>query len=200
MGCLAHDCLFLTSGIIYFTSKYLTDNILIDKVFMAEDNVSRIVREVCQAWPGYEASSLEVVLRMLRAYHFLDQELVRDLVDYEVSPGEFGVLIELRLAGPPYRMTPTQLHNRLLVTSGGMTGRVDRLERRGLVCRLADHDDRRSILVELTERGLELIDVIAHTHYRIMEHLTEGLTSEERDCLAGLLRKLLLDLESSCGQ
>ena len=167
---------------------------------MSEDIVGLRVREVCQAWPGYEASSLEVVLRILRAYHFLDQELVRGLVDYDVSPGEFGVLIELRLAGPPYKMTPTRLHNRLLVTSGGMTGRIDRLEKRGLVCRLPDPEDRRSILVELTESGLELIEVASHTHFRIMEHLTEGLTLEERNCLAGLLRKMLFDIESSYGQ
>ena len=162
---------------------------------MREDNVGRIVREACQAWPGHEASSLEVVLRIMRAYHLFDRELVRGLVDYEVSPGESSVLIELRLAGPPYRMTPTQLHYRLLVTSGGMTGRIDRLQKRGLVCRSPDPEDRRSILVELTERGLQLIEGVSHTHFRIMEHLTEGLTSEERACLAGLLRKLLFDLE-----
>lgn len=163
---------------------------------MNEDIVSRIAREACQAWPGYETSSIEVVLRILRAYHFIDQELVRGLVDYELSPGEFGVLIELRLAGPPYKMTPTQLHHRLLVTSGGMTGRIDRLERSGLVCRLPDAEDRRSILVELTESGLELIEGASHAHFRIIEHLTEGLTLAERDCLASLLRKLLFDIES----
>ena len=167
---------------------------------MSEDIVGTRVEEVCQAWPEHEASSLEVVLRILRAYHFLDQELVRGLLDYGVNPGEFGVLVELRLAGPPYRLTPTQLHNRLLVTSGGVTGRIDKLQRRGLVCRSPDPEDRRSILVELTERGLEFIEGLSHTHFRIMEHLTEGLTSEERDCLAGLLKKLVLDLESSCGQ
>ena len=167
---------------------------------MTEDNVSRIVRESCHAWPGYEASSLEVGLRILRAYHFFDQELVRGLADFDVSPGEFGVLFNLRLAGPPYKMTPTQLHNRLLVTSGGMTGRIDRLQRRGLVCRLPDPEDRRSILVELTDRGLEHLEGVTHTHLRIMEHLTAGLTLEERDCLAGLLRKLLFDIESSYGQ
>ncbi|MCH8297901.1 MAG: MarR family transcriptional regulator [Chloroflexi bacterium] len=167
---------------------------------MSEDIVGRIVREASQAWPGYEDSSLEVVLRILRAYHFIDQELVRGQVDYGVSPAEFGVLIELRLAGPPYKMTPTQLYNRLLVTSGGMTGRIDRLEKRGLLCRLPDPEDRRSILVELTESGHELIEVAAHTHFRIMEHLTEGLTSEERECLAGLLRKLLVEIEASCGK
>ena len=167
---------------------------------MTEDNVSRIVRESCQAWPGYEAYSLEVVLRILRAYHFFDQELVRGLGDFDVSPGESGVLMHLRLAGPPYKMTPTQLHNRLLVTSGGMTGRIDKLQRRGLVCRLPDPEDRRSILVELTESGFELIEGVAQTHLRIMDHLTAGLTLEERDCLAGLLRKLLFEIEPSYGQ
>ena len=165
---------------------------------MTEDNVSRIVRESGQAWPGYEASSLEVVLRILRAYHFFDQALVRGLADFDVSPVDSGVLIELRLAGPPYKMTPTQLYSRLLVNSGGMTGRIDRLERRGLVCRLPDPEDRRSILVELTESGLEHFEGVARTHLGIMEHLTAGLTSEEREYLAGLLRKLLLDIESPC--
>jgi len=126
----------------------------------------------------------------------MDQELVRCNADYEVSRAEFSALIELRLAGPPHRMTPTQLYNCLLVTSGGITGRIDRLEGRGLVRRLHDPKDRRSILVELTESGRELIEEAAHAHFRIMEHLTEGLTSEERDCLAGLLKKLVLDLES----
>ena len=166
---------------------------------MTEDNVSRIVREACQAWPGLKASSLGVVLRILRADHFLDQELIRGLADEELSRGEFGVLIQLRFAGPPHKMTPTQLHTRLLVTSGGMTGRIDRLQLRGLVRRSPDPVDRRSILVELTDRGLELIEGTAHAHFRIMEHLTERLTSEERESLAGLLKKLLFDLESSLG-
>ena len=166
---------------------------------MSEDIVGRIVREASEAWPGYEESSLEVVLRIVRAFHFINQELVRGQLDYDISPPECGVLIELRLAGPPYKMTPTQLYNRLLVTSGGMTGRMDRLENRGLLSRSPDPEDRRSILVELTESGHELIEAAGHAHFRIMERLTKGLSSEERECLAGLLGKLLLDIESSCG-
>ena len=167
---------------------------------MSEDTVGRIIREASQVWPGYEDSSLEVVLRIVRAFHFINQELVRGQLEYGISPPECGVLIELRLAGPPYKMTPTQLYNRLLVTSGGMTGRIDRLEKLGLLCRLPDPQDRRSILVQLTENGHELIQAAGQTHFHIMERLTEGLTSEERQCLAGLLRKLLFDIESSCGQ
>ncbi len=163
---------------------------------MNEDIVGTRVQEVRQAWPESETASLEVVLRILRAYHFLDQELVRGLGDYGVSPGEFGVLVELRLAGPPHRLTPTRLYNRLLVTSGGVTGRIDKLEKLGLVSRLPDPGDRRSMLVDLTDRGLEIIERAAHTHYGDMARLTEGLTLEERDCLAGLLKKLLLDIDS----
>ncbi len=167
---------------------------------MSEDIVDRIAREASQAWPRYEDSSLEVVLRIVRAFHFINQELVRGQVDYGISPPECGVLIELRLAGPPYKLTPTQLYNRLLISSGGITGRIDRLEQRGLLRRLTDPKDRRSILVELTESGKELIESAGQTHFRIMEHLTVGLTSEERECLASLLRKLLLDIELSCGK
>ena len=141
-----------------------------------------------------------MVLRILRAYHFFDQELIRGLADSDVSPGEFGVLFNLRLAGPPYKMTPTQLHNRLLITSGGMTGRIDKLQSCGLVRRSPDPEDRRSILVELTESGLEHFEGVARTHLRIMEHLTAGLTLDERDCLAGLLRSLLVHIESSSAQ
>ena len=167
---------------------------------MNEDVVGRIVRETWEEWSEYETSSLEVVLRILRAFHFIDHVLVQGETSHGLNPGEFGVLIELRLAGSPYRMTPTQLYNRSLVTSGGMTGRIDRLERRGLVCRSPDPDDRRSVLVELTDSGYELIEAAAPTHFGNMERLAEGLTSEDRECLAFLLKKLLSHIESLPGQ
>ena len=71
------------------------------------------------------------------------------------------------------------------------------MQRRGLVCRVPNPEDRRSVLVELTESGLEYFEGVAHTHLHIMERLTAGLTLKERDCLAGILRKLLFDIEST---
>lgn len=167
---------------------------------MSEDIVDRIAREASQAWPRFEDSSLEVVLRIVRAFHFINQGLVQGQLEYDISPPECGVLIELRLSGPPYKLTPTQLYNRLLISSGGITGRIDRLEKRGLLCRSPDPEDRRSILVELTESGQDLIEKAGQTHFRIMERMAEGLTSEERERLAGLLRKLLVEIEASCGR
>ena len=94
---------------------------------MNEDVVGRITRKTWEEWSEYETSSLEVVLRISRAYHFIDQVLVLGETSHGLNPGDFGVLIELRRAGPPYRMTFMQLYNRSLVTSGGMTGRIDGL-------------------------------------------------------------------------
>lgn len=77
---------------------------------------------------------------------------------------------------------------------------MDRLEERGYLRRLPDPEDRRSLLVELTESGYELVEAAASTHFRIMEHLTEGLTYDETESLEGLLKKLLIDIELSSGR
>jgi DNA-binding MarR family transcriptional regulator len=75
------------------------------------------------------------------------------------------VLASLRRAGKPYRLTPTQLYNSLMLTSGAMTNRVDRLEAAGLVERLQDPADRRGVLVSLTKDGLKLIDKSGNGSY-----------------------------------
>src|SRR6185369_9976928 len=77
---------------------------------------------------------------------------------FGLSRGEVGALSALRVAGPPHRLSPTRLGRGLLLSSAGVTSRIDRLERRGLVVRLADPDDRRGVIVELTDRGLALVD------------------------------------------
>ena len=160
---------------------------------MTEDNVSRIVREACKTWPGYDASSLEVILRTLRAYHFVDQALIRGLMDHDLAPGAFGVVFNLRLAGPPYKMTPPQLHNPFVVTSGGMTGRIDKLEKREYVRRIPDPNDRRSLLVELMERGKEVINEAACAQHRMEEHITQSRSTDEQGQLPKLPRELLVD-------
>jgi DNA-binding MarR family transcriptional regulator len=77
-----------------------------------------------------------------------------------------------------------------MVTSGAVTKRVDRLERAGLVDRRAAEDDGRGRLVRLTDRGLTLVDEVVAEHLRNEARLLSGLTADERDTLADLLRKL----------
>ena len=101
------------------------------------------------------------------------------------------MLAALRRAGPPYRMNPTALYESVLLSSGGMTKRLDRLEATGLVVRLPDPTDRRGRLVALTDRGRELVDAAVVDHLANEERLLAGLSASERDALSDLLRKLL---------
>lgn len=89
-------------------------------------------------------------------------------------------------------MSPTDLARTLLLTPGSVTHRVDRLERAGLVRRTLDPADRRSILVELTPQGLEIVERAVEAHAAAEEQAVSALTPDERERLARLLRKLLL--------
>jgi DNA-binding MarR family transcriptional regulator len=89
-------------------------------------------------------------------------------------------------------MNPTALLNAVILSSGAMTNRLDRLEAMALVERLPDPADRRGRLVALTERGRELVDAAAVDHLEGEQRLLSGLDADEREQLAGLLRKLLL--------
>jgi DNA-binding MarR family transcriptional regulator len=89
-------------------------------------------------------------------------------------------------------MSPTQLARTLLLTAASVTHRVDRLEKAGLVRRTPDPDDRRGIFVELTRKGLGLVDRAIVAHAAAEEYAVAGLTAGEQKELARMLRKLLL--------
>jgi DNA-binding MarR family transcriptional regulator len=126
-------------------------------------------------------------LSLLQAASF-----ARVFAAYGVSFGEYLVLAALRRAGPPYQMNPTALFNSVILSSGAMTNRLDRLEAMGLVERLADPTDRRGRLVALTDRGRNLVDAAVVDHLESEQRLLGALDDDEREQLAGLLRKLLL--------
>lgn len=96
--------------------------------------------------------------------------------------------------GPPHRLSPTRLGRGLMLSSAGVTSRIDRLERRRLVHRLPDPDDRRGVIVELTEEGARLDEAVAAVAESDRQ-LLERLDPDEVDQLQGLLRKLLTSLE-----
>ncbi|WP_230370023.1 MarR family winged helix-turn-helix transcriptional regulator [Paludibacterium denitrificans] len=105
--------------------------------------------------------------------------------------GEFDVLAALRRKGPPYQLSPNQLQSMVLISSGALTNRINRLEEAALVTRSPDPEDRRGVIVTLTDKGLAVIeDAVVH-HLAAEAELIETLDAEERAQLAGLLKKLL---------
>jgi DNA-binding MarR family transcriptional regulator len=157
-----------------------------------EDEVDRIVHQWSRVRPDLDVSPTHTLQRITRADLLQTQSFTEVFARYGITWGEYLVLAALRRAGPPYRMNPTTLFCSVVLSSGAMTNRLDRLEEMGLVRRLPDPTDRRGRLVELTAKGRELVDKAVVEHLANEERLLAGLSASERTKLADLLRKLLL--------
>jgi DNA-binding MarR family transcriptional regulator len=156
------------------------------------DEVDRIVDEWNRVRPELDVTPTHTLQRITRLSLLQSASFARVFAAHGVSFGEYLVLAALRRAGPPYRMNPTALFNSVILSSGAMTNRLDGLEAMGFIERLPDPNDRRGRLVALTEQGLELVDAAVVDHLENEQRLLGALDADERDQLAGLLRKLLL--------
>src|SRR4051794_3022383 len=112
---------------------------------MDDDATDRLLQRWAAARPDIDIASLQVTGRLSRLGRLMADREDAVFERFGVNRGEVGMLSALRVAGAPYRLSPTRLGRGLLLSSAGVTSRVDRLERRGLVARLADPDDRRGV-------------------------------------------------------
>ena len=156
------------------------------------DEIDRIIAQWNESRPDLDVGPTHTLQRITRLSNLQATSFARVFAPYGVSFGEYLVLAALRRAGPPYRMNPTALFNSVILSSGAMTNRLDRLEAMGLVERLPDPTDRRGRLVALTDRGLALVDTSVNDHLENERRLLGALDDDEQKLLAGLLRKLLL--------
>jgi DNA-binding MarR family transcriptional regulator len=158
---------------------------------MTEDSIDRIVHQWNRERPELDVSPTHVLQRITRLYLLQSASFAEVFGRYGLTLGEFEVLAALVRSGPPHRMKPTELVGALVLSSGAMTNRIDRVEEAGLVERLADPDDRRGTLVTLAEKGRQVVDEAFLAHLANEERLLGALSAGERRQLADLLRKLL---------
>ncbi|MFQ6325277.1 MULTISPECIES: MarR family winged helix-turn-helix transcriptional regulator [unclassified Nocardia] len=161
------------------------------------DAVDRIVGQWRRERPDLDPSPMHVIGRISRLHLALDEQLCRVFSDHDLGRGEFDVLATLRRSGRPFELSAGELCESMMVTSGAVTKRVDRLERAGLVSRRAADDDARGRLIQLTDRGREVIDEVVEQHVHNEARLISGLTADERLALTDLLRKLSQTLAES---
>jgi DNA-binding MarR family transcriptional regulator len=159
------------------------------------DHVDDLTEQWARERPELDTSALRLSARIIRLERFLARRIQSDLDTVGLNDGEVNVLAALRRAGPPYELTPTELYRGLLLSSGAMTNRLDRLEEAGLVLRSPDDDDRRRTRVALTERGRQTIDEAMDAHIRGLDGLLGFLSDEDRGALESLLRRVLAHLE-----
>ena len=158
------------------------------------DGVDAIIEQWRRERPELDHSPIGIVGRLSRVAREIEARLEPVYREHGLEPGWHDVLATLRRTGPPYQLRPSDFTGSLMLTSSGTTKRLDRLERAGLVERAPDPDDRRGVIITLTEAGHELIDRVTEAHMGNEHRLLEGLSVREREQLAGLLRKLGLSL------
>ena len=144
--------------------------------------------------PDLDVSSLAVLARVSRLAHVAEENAEALLSRFGLSEVEFLLLAAIRTS-PEQHPSPRDLLDSLMVTSSGLTNRVDRLEAAGLVERAAHPTDRRGVRIELTDAGRKLVDEVTTAYLENQNQvLDDALAPDERKSLAHLLRKLLASL------
>ena len=167
-----------------------------DRARHVTDEVDRLVEEWQAQRPDLDVAPLQVLSRVWRLARHLDRTRAAAFAGHGLEPWEFDVLSSLRRQGTPYQLSPGNLLRATMVTSGTMTNRINRLEESGLVRRGHDPQDKRGVLVSLTEDGLARVDLALATLLSTERALLADLTAHQRTQLAALLRALLAPFDA----
>lgn len=170
---------------------------------MADDSTSPIdgdaVDAILSQWrserPELDASAKAITGRIVRLADLFRRRFNEAFSELGLKEGDYGLLAALRRSGVPYSLTPTELARTQMISSGGMTFVIDRLERQGLVARAPNPRDRRGSLVRLTAKGVRTVERAMELHVRAEQELTAGLSTTQKDQLVRGLRTLLRSVE-----
>lgn len=154
------------------------------------DHVATVHEQWRTERPDLDTSPVLVIGRIHRIGAALTPELVAVYARFGLGEGEFDVLATLRRQGEPFTLSPGDLAERTMVTSGAVSKRLDRLEARGLVERRTSGDDRRARTVHLTPAGRRLVDDAMTAHAENEARLLAALPARDRETLARLLGRL----------
>jgi DNA-binding MarR family transcriptional regulator len=159
------------------------------------DLIDRMNEQWRAARPDLDPGPLEVVGRVIVLAQYLERSVNEALAPHGLTLGQFDILATLRRR-PDDRLTPTQLMQSVMLSSGGMTNRLDRLEEAGWIRREPDPEDRRGVVVGLTRKGRELIDAATETRFAEARDSLPPFDANEMREMRRLLRKWLANVGS----
>ncbi|MGD1467236.1 MarR family winged helix-turn-helix transcriptional regulator [Vibrio harveyi] len=159
------------------------------------DAIDRVVSQWAKEKPDLDTEPMAIMGRLMRIAKYMGNHVAEVHKRYDLKMGEFDVLATLRRSGEPYRLTPSELISSMMLTSGAMTNRLDKLEKKGLIAREHSKEDRRSVSVQLTSKGFELIDALIEQHLQAQHELMGSLTRDEREQVNQALKLLLPQYE-----
>lgn len=154
------------------------------------DDVDHFIAQRLAETPGLDTEGMAIFGRIYRIATQVAPHMETLFARHGLERGEFDVLATLKRSGPPYTLSPTALYTSLMVSSGGLTHRLKRLEAAGLVRRFPSPDDGRSLIVELSDEGHKRTDAAFEEDMQLEGRWLAALTADQRRALANLLREL----------
>ncbi|OMO29004.1 MarR family winged helix-turn-helix transcriptional regulator [Vibrio lentus] len=155
------------------------------------DAIDRVVEQWAKEKPELETEPMAMMGRIMRIAKYMETQVAELHKKYDMKLGEFDVLATLRRSGKPYRLTPSELIGSMMLTSGAMTNRLDKLEAKRLISREHSKEDRRSVSVQLTKDGLILIDQMMTEHVEMQKKLVKSLSASQKKNTNQLLKTWL---------
>ncbi|MGF6881431.1 DNA-binding MarR family transcriptional regulator [Nocardia sp. GAS34] len=157
----------------------------------ASERIDHLLGQWRAERPDLDVDTMALITRLERVSQLIDARISAMATEFGIHRSEGDVLLALRRAGAPYRLSPSQLAESLLVTTGTMTNRLDRLQKRGYIARIPYPGDRRGLLIELTDSARELVDRAIPRHIENEQAMLSVLTPRERAELTRLTNKLI---------
>lgn len=171
------------------------DDLLVDRAERASRQWQKEVPSVAD-----KLQPMVLLGRLNEAAQIMNRDyLVPAYAEIGLKLGEFDVLATLVRSGPPYQLTPTELYRSTMMSSGGMTARVDKLEKAGLVERRPHPEDRRALSVCVTPEGLKLVRDMIPGYVDVQHRAIDGLSEPEQKQLSSLLGKLIRSVNDPAG-
>lgn len=155
------------------------------------DRIGRGMRQWRREVPQIDSSGKAVVGRVLHLQQIIIDKVNRNLARFSLKFPSYAILATIRVSGPPYRMTPSELLSAIVISSGGLSNLLRKLEQDGMVRRSADERDGRGVLVQLTEEGIALAEVAMTAHAALEMELVAAISPLDREEMARLLSVLI---------
>ena len=160
------------------------------------NQVDRILEQWGRVRPDLDVTPMGMTGRLKRIARILDREMEPVFAQHGLNLASFDVLATLLRSGEPFQLSPGELMKNTMVTSGTMTNRIDQLVKGGLVERVPNPDDGRSVHIALTNNGRRVIDRAIEDHVQNLHRLTAGVDENAFAELDRLLGQYLAALET----
>lgn len=158
-------------------------------------DINKIKAQWAKQRPDLDTGPMGLIGRITRLSHRLSEEMGKTFAQHGLNAASFDVLATLLRSGPPHALSPNQLLSTMMVTSGTMTNRICQLEKAGLVQRVKNPNDQRSVTVHLTAAGREIVNAAVTDHVNTQKRLVRELSAEEQSRLIELLDVFLSRIE-----